>query len=67
MEYKDADGVYIQGAKINILDVVRALEEDLQVPVLHPAVANAWEVMLRLDARVPKDGYGRLLSEMPTD
>ena len=62
-----AQGVYIQGAKIQMIDLVQKLEEDLQVPVVHPAVANAWEVMLRLDLRTPKNGFGRLLSEFPVD
>lgn len=60
-----ADGIYIQGGKIRMLDMVEPLEQDLEVPVLHPAVANAWEVMLRLRVRQPKQGYGRLLSELP--
>ena len=43
----------------------RRLNSDLQVPVLHPGVATAWEIMLRLQVREPKAGYGRLLADMP--
>lgn len=60
-----AEGIYVQGGKIRMLDIVETLEQDLQVPVLHPGVATAWEIMLRLKVRQPKAGYGRLLSELP--
>ena len=56
----------MQGGKIRMLDVVETLERDLQVPVLHPGVATAWEILLRLKVRAPKAGYGRLLAELPT-
>lgn len=60
-----ADAIYVQGGKIRMLDIVELLEQDLQVPVLHPGVATAWEIMLRLHVREPKAGYGRLLAELP--
>ena len=65
LRYPDAEGIYVQGGKLRMLDVVEDLEADLGVPVLHPGVATAWEIMLRLRARVPQKGYGRLLSEFP--
>jgi maleate cis-trans isomerase len=67
LKHRDADGIYIQGGKIRMLDVVETLEQDLQVPLLHPGVATAWEVMLRLNVRQPRSGYGRLLSQLPSD
>ena len=63
--YPGADGVYVQGGKIRMLDIVETLEQDLRVPVLHPGVATAWEIMLRLGVRAPRTGYGRLLSDLP--
>ena len=60
-----AKAIYVQGGKIRMLDVVETLERDLQVPVLHPGVATAWEIMLRLKVHAPKAGYGRLLAELP--
>ena len=66
LAHPGADGIYVQGGKIRMLDIVEKLERDLQVPVLHPGVATAWEIMLRLKVREPKAGYGCLLSEMPT-
>jgi len=65
LAHPDADGIYIQGGKIQMLDVVEELEQDLEVPVVHPAVATAWEIMYRLRIRQPKTGFGRLLSELP--
>lgn len=60
-----AEGVYIQGGKLRVLDIVEALEDKLQVPVVHPGVATCWEIQKRLDIDEPKSGYGRLLSELP--
>jgi len=54
-----------QGGKLRILDIIEMLEQDLGVPVLHPGVAQAWEIMKRLRVREPKSGYGRLLAELP--
>jgi maleate cis-trans isomerase len=65
MKHPHADGIYFQGGKLRILDIIELLEEDLQVPVLHPGVAQAWEIQKRLHVRQPKKGYGRLLAEMP--
>src|SRR5215813_3277674 len=63
--HPDAECIYVQGGKIRMLDIVETLERDLQVPVLHPGVATAWEIMLRLKVRAPRTGYGRLLAELP--
>ena len=65
LAHPDAEGIYVQGGKIRMLDIVATLEQDLQVPVLHPGIATAWEIMVRLKVREPKLGYGRLLSELP--
>jgi maleate isomerase len=65
LAHPGAEGIYVQGGKLRMLDIVETLERDLQVPVLHPGVATAWEVMVRLKVREPKAGYGRLLSELP--
>ena len=65
LRYPEADGIYFQGGKLRILDIIEALEQDLQVPVLHPGVAQAWEIQKRLHVRQPMAGYGRLLAELP--
>ncbi|MBI4524554.1 MAG: hypothetical protein HY695_12170 [Deltaproteobacteria bacterium] len=65
LKYPGAEGIYFQGGKLRILDIIEALEQDLQVPVIHPGVAQCWEIQKRLHVRQPKSGYGRLLAEMP--
>ncbi len=41
------------------------LEQDLQVPVVHANIAQAWEIQKRLHVREPRSGFGRLLKELP--
>jgi maleate isomerase len=65
LKHRGAEGIYFQGGKLRILDIVDELERDLGVPVLHPGVAQCWEIQKRLHVRQPRNGYGRLLSEMP--
>ena len=45
--------------------MVELLEQDLGVPVVHANIAPAWEIMMRLRVNEPRDGYGRLLRELP--
>jgi maleate isomerase len=60
-----ADGVYIQGGGWQTARVVEMLERDLQVPVVHATICQAWEIHKRLSVRETKPGYGRLLAELP--
>ena len=64
---KNVQGIYLQGSKLRVLEVVDILERDLGVPVVHPVAARAWEIQRRLTVRQPRQGYGRLLAEMPVD
>ena len=41
------------------------LEKDLQVPVVHAQVCNAWMIHKHLMIRETMPGYGRLLAELP--
>ena len=41
------------------------LETDLQVPVVHATICQAWEIHKRLSVRETTPGYGRLLAELP--
>jgi maleate isomerase len=65
LRHSDAGGIYCQGGKLRILDIIDPLEQDLGVPVIHPGVAQCWEIQRRLHVRQPQKGYGRLLAEMP--
>jgi maleate isomerase len=60
-----ADGIYMLGTGWRCLDIIHLLEEDLQVPVVHPVPARVWSIQKRLHVRQPVKGFGRLLEEMP--
>jgi maleate cis-trans isomerase len=63
--HPEAQGIYIQGSKWRVLDIVEDLEQALGVPVVHPVAARCWEMQKRLGIEKPQGGYGRLLSELP--
>jgi maleate isomerase len=64
-KHPGADGIYLLGTAWRCLDMVQVLEQDLQVPVVHPVPARVWATQKRLHVRQPVKGYGRLLEEMP--
>ena len=53
LRHRDADGIYFQGGKLRILDIIEPLEQDLGVPVIHPGVTQCWEIQKRLRVRQP--------------
>jgi maleate isomerase len=63
--HRGADGIYIQGGGWQTARVVPLLETDLQVPVVHATVCQAWQIHKRLSVRETVPGYGRLLAELP--
>lgn len=65
LKHQNAQGIYMLGSGWRILDVIQILEQDLQVPVVHPIPARVWAVQKRLFVRQPVKGYGCLLEEMP--
>ncbi len=65
LKHPEADGIYMLGTGWRVLDIVKVLEQDLQIPVVHPVPARVWAVQKRLHVRQPVQGYGRLLAEMP--
>ena len=60
-----AEGIYIQGGGWQTARVVKLLETDLRVPVVHATIANAWTIHKHLGVRETAPGYGRLLAELP--
>jgi len=60
-----AEGIYIQGSKWRVLDVVDRIERTLGIPVVHPVTARCWAIQKRLSVERRVDGYGRLLSDLP--
>jgi maleate cis-trans isomerase len=65
LKHAGADAIYMLGTGWRCLDIIRLLEDDLQVPVIHPVPARVWAVQKRLHVRQPLRGFGRLLLEMP--
>lgn len=65
LRHSSAEAIYMLGSGWRTLDIIHLLEEDLQVPVIHPVPARVWAVQKRLHVRQPLKGYGRLLEEMP--
>ena len=65
LKQKGADAIYMLGSGWRTLDIIDMLEQDLQVPVVHPVPARIWEIQKRLHVREPRQGFGHLLSAMP--
>ena len=65
LKHKGADAIYMLGSGWRTLSIIQTLEQDLQVPVVHPVTARVWEMQKRLHVREPRKGYGTLLEAMP--
>jgi len=65
LRHPGADAIYMLGSGWRTLDIIAPLEQDLQVPVIHPVPARVWAVQKRLHVRQPIKRYGKLLEEMP--
>jgi maleate isomerase len=65
LKAKGADAIYMLGSGWRTLDIIATLEQDLQVPVVHPVTARVWEMQKRLHVREPRQGYGHLLAALP--
>ncbi|OGQ73626.1 MAG: hypothetical protein A3G94_08185 [Deltaproteobacteria bacterium RIFCSPLOWO2_12_FULL_60_16] len=65
LKHPGAAAIYMLGSGWRTLDIIGLLEQDLEVPVVHPVPARAWAIQKRLHVRQPVKGYGRLLEEMP--
>lgn len=59
-----ADGVYIPGASVPVVENIEMLEQDLKVPVVTSVQAMIWQVFHMLHIGGPIQGYGRLLAEL---
>lgn len=65
LKHSRAEGIYLLGSGAwRVMDVV-PVEEDLEVPVIHPVAARVWYVQKQLHVRQPVRGAGRLLAELP--
>jgi maleate cis-trans isomerase len=53
------------GSGWRTLEIIKTLEQDLQVPVVHPVTARVWEFQKRLNVREPRSGFGHMLEALP--
>jgi maleate isomerase len=65
LAHPGAEAIYMLGSGWRTLDIVDLLEQDLEVPVVHPVPARLWALQKRLRVRQPRTGFGQLLREMP--
>ncbi len=65
LKHPDVDAIYMLGSGWRLLEIVRLLEQDLEVPVIYALAAKLWNVQKRLHVRHPVKGFGRLLEELP--
>lgn len=65
LKHAGAQAIYMLGSGWRVMDIIETLEQDLEVPVIHPVPARVWAVQRRLHIRQPVLGYGRLLEEFP--
>lgn len=65
LRHPGAEAIYMLGSGWRTLDIISLLEQDLQVPVIHPVPARVWAIQKRLHVRQPVKGFGQLLEEMP--
>ncbi len=60
-----ADAIYMLGSGWRTLHIIDLLEQDLQVPVIHPIPARVWEFQKRLHINERIEGFGSLVGTMP--
>jgi maleate cis-trans isomerase len=65
LRHQGADAIYMLGSGWRTLPIIETLEQDLQVPVVHPVTARVWEFQKRLHVREPRMGFGSMLRELP--
>ena len=57
---KNADAVFIGGNGFRAIGVIKALEEELAVPVLTANQVAFWQAQRLAGSRAPVTGYGRI-------
>jgi maleate cis-trans isomerase len=60
-----AEGIYFISSGWRILEAISVLEQELDVPVVHPVTARVWEIERRLGLSQSIMGHGRLLETLP--
>ena len=58
----ECDGVFISCTGINTLDIIDAIEADINIPVITSNQATVWAALKRLGIKKTLPGYGKLWS-----
>jgi hypothetical protein len=64
-ELQHVDAIYFQGAVLDPMDCLDAMEAELKVPVVASNPAMLWNMLSRLGERHPTLGHGKLLATWP--
>ncbi len=64
-EQRPVDAIYFQGAVLDPMDCLDAMEADLRVPVVASNPAMLWNILSRLGRKHPLIGHGKLLATWP--
>ena len=59
------DAIYFQGAVLDPMDCLEAMERELKVPVVASNPAMLWHMLSSLGRKHPVTGYGQLLAAWP--
>lgn len=60
-KYKDADGIFISCMSMRAMDIIQALENDTNKPVVNSNQATLWKSLRMAGINEPIEGYGTLL------
>ena len=64
-ELRPVDAIYFQGAVLDPIDCLDAMEAELKVPVVASNPAMLWNMLSRLGRKHPVIGHGKLLATWP--
>jgi maleate cis-trans isomerase len=64
-ELRPVDAIYFQGAVLDPMDCLDAMEAELKVPVVASNPAMLWNMLSRLGRKQPVIGHGKLLATWP--
>jgi maleate cis-trans isomerase len=64
-EQRPVEAIYFQGAVLDLMDCLYAMEAELKVPVVASNPAMLWNMLSKLGRKHPLTGYGELLATWP--
>jgi hypothetical protein len=64
-EQQPVEAIYFQGAVLDPMDCLEAMEAGLKVPVVASNPAMLWSILSQLGRKHPATGYGKLLATWP--